>query len=153
MTEIIALKSLEYHQQRKKLMEMVSIAIKHFPELNYVYVGIDKRGKEWVASADPPNNIIKFGINKHPTYVSIFHELMHLVQHSNSSMPKTEEFCSIYAMARMPEGLVDENSIPYIGSCNKMSEVPSICKMAIKYRETGKRDYINFVRRKLESVT
>ena len=61
-------------------------------------------------------------------------------------MPLTsEEFCSIFAMSRMPPELIDENRIPYLGIPKIPIEyVPVLCKKALEYREKH-RDYIRWL--------
>lgn len=131
--------------------------MEYYPELSAVYVGVSNSKRNHKACADVDNNLIRFRVDLKPTYVTIFHELMHLVQHSDGS-PKTEEFCSIYAMSRMPVDLVDTKEIPYIGTYKfSKKEAIALCKDAVKYREKGHRAYIAKLRdgisRKNKEVT
>jgi hypothetical protein len=100
------------------------------------------------------NNIINFVPEIKPSFVTIFHELMHLVQHANPKMPKTEEFCSISAMARVPKELMDDDIIPYITyySLKLRGELAEFCREAIKYRDNGGRDYLDYLRNELEKA-
>ena len=130
---------------------MVPISLEYFPEISHVYVGITN-GNHHVACADQANNLVSFSPERRPTYVTIFHELMHLVQYHAPDMPsKSEEFCSIYAMARMPEHLVDKPEIPYIVADFPYSGLlPGLCRKATRYRAKGNRDYVRYLKRKLE---
>ena len=147
MTEIIWLKSVDKHKYADKLSIMIPISLKYFPELDHVYVGIS--GIRWnhKACADTDNFLVRFRVDLMPTFVTIFHELMHLVQYSIDA-PKTEEYCSIYAMARMPEEFVDD-SIPYIGGDHDKLKLSELCRDAVRYRESGRRDYIMYLRKRL----
>ncbi len=46
---------------------------------------------------------------KMPTYYTIAHELMHLVQFNRDDIPGGERACDIYAMARLPPRFIDES--------------------------------------------
>ena len=147
MTEIIWLKSVDKHKFLSMLESMIPISLKYFPELDHVYVGISGIRCNHKACADTDNFLVRFRVDLMPTFVTIFHELMHLVQHSIDA-PKTEEYCSIYAMARMPEKFVDD-TIPYIGGNPLKFKLSELCRDAVRYRESGKRDYIMYLRKKL----
>ena len=158
MVRVVFLESVKrFPRFYRRLREMVSVALKYFPELENetVYVGVDKYHD---GRADSLNNIVFFNPKK-LTYVTIFHELMHLavtvLRRKGVKVPDTEEYVSIAAMARMPPELVDENSIPYI-AYNIPSEVknkiPELCRQALEYRKQ-RRDYIKFLRRKIEDLS
>ena len=141
------MKSIHLHRYIDKLKLMIPIALKYFPELDTVYVGVSNIRCNHKACADTDNFLVRFRVDLMPTFVTIFHELMHLVQHSTDA-PKTEEYCSIYAMARMPEEFVDD-SIPYIGGDPVRFKLAELCRETVKYRESGKRDYIMYLRKRL----
>jgi hypothetical protein len=44
-----------------------------------------------------------------PTYYTVAHELMHLVQFNNSSIPGGERACDVYALSRLPPRFIDES--------------------------------------------
>ena len=44
-----------------------------------------------------------------PTYYTIAHELMHLAQFNNTSIPAGERACDVYALARLPPRYIDES--------------------------------------------
>ena len=127
-------------------MDKVKNAIEYFPEIkDDVYIGVIRRKGINIALTDVDNNLVSFNVRVKITYNMIFHELMHLVH--NSNYPKTEESCSIYGLARMPPELVDSNDIPYIlSNVKNIAKIPQKCRDAIKYKESGHRNYIQFLR-------
>jgi hypothetical protein len=46
---------------------------------------------------------------KMPTYYTVAHELMHLVQFNSKDIPSGERACDIYALARIPPEFIDES--------------------------------------------
>lgn len=158
MAEVILLKSMDKHIEKDTVKLRVEMSLKYFPELNdeTIYIGVLK-DDEVDGRADPINRIILFKPDKIPSFVTIFHELMHLaiekMNENGENLPKTEEFCSIAAMARMPPDLVDEDRIPYIGISTSIPTnlYPELCKRALEYRKR-KRDYIRWLRRRIEDI-
>ena len=148
MAEVILLKSFRAYKWRGEALEKVKTAVNYFPELDeeVIYLGITKR-KDCSADVDVLNRIIRFQIETKPTFVTVFHELAHIViyklSESGKDVPRrSEEFCSIFAMARMPPELIDEDAVPYVGKYKVPREyVPKICKKALEYRKTH-RNYI-----------
>jgi hypothetical protein len=49
------------------------------------------------------------GAWQYPTYWTIAHELMHLVQFNSDSIPGDERACDIFALARLPPRFIDES--------------------------------------------
>ncbi len=49
------------------------------------------------------------GTWKLPTYYTVAHELMHLVQFNSKDIPGGERACDVYALARLPPELIDED--------------------------------------------
>lgn len=145
--KIVYLKSVNEHAYSDVLKERVPIALEYFPELDVVYVGIIRKDSNNKGNAMPENSLINFRVNLIPSFVTIFHELMHIVAFKNN-LPKTEEFCSVYAMARMPFGLVDY-SIPYIGGDVDKEKQAEVCREAVKYREKGHKNYLEYVRKRV----
>lgn len=132
----------------KGLKRRLETAINYFPELddNMVYVGECHPSKH--GQADYINNMIMVTAKNIPGYATIFHELMHLVQHKVEGIPGTEEACSIFAMARMPPELVENCVIPYVhGLENGFDKklIPKLCIEALEYRAEGHRDYIKYL--------
>lgn len=93
------------------------------------------------ASADPVNRLIRIPTHERCTNVTIFHELAHLAieiaDEEGADVPTTsEEYCSLYAIARQPPELIDEHRIPYLGHPDHPKEDwPRICQKALDYRE------------------
>ena len=149
MAEVVFLKSVDKHKFKEELIKKVKEAVKYFPELENetIYVGILDSKDDADGRADSVNRIIKFRIDVKPTYVTIFHELMHVVirimHEKGEKVPLTsEKFCSISAMARMPPELIDEEVIPYIGTPKVPKHlIPEICRRALEYRKHH-RNYI-----------
>ena len=137
------------------LIDKIKKALDYFPELTCrtVYVGILMREREAAfACVDTDNQILKFNVdllenaeNVEGWNVCIFHELMHIVQRIRD-LPKTEEYCSIHAMARMPNHLVDCDYISYISDNGNREYNADLCRKAVGYRESGGRGYIKYVK-------
>jgi hypothetical protein len=51
----------------------------------------------------------KNGAWRYPTYWTIAHELMHLVQFNSHGIPGGERACDIFALARLPPKFIDES--------------------------------------------
>ena len=142
------------------IIERINQALDYFPELHMrtIHIGIIEYNRDKCdAAADIDNHIIQFNMDRlqHPDEyegwnVVIFHELMHMVQYI-SDTSKSEEHCSIHAMARMPNHLVDVDYISYIGNGNKNYNA-DICRKAVKYKESGKRGYIKYAKALLDEV-
>jgi len=164
MAEIVLLKSVYKYPLFDVLVSMkLKEALKYFPELEgeTVYVGVKRKTclGEIRGAADPVNNIVFFNPHDPPSYVTVFHELMHLViaklRREGEKVPKTETYVSIAAIARMPSHLVDENRIPYVA--DKVPEhltpkLPELCKKALEYRKHH-RNYIQFLRKQLKVIS
>ncbi len=154
--KIVYLRSIEKHPYKDELKRKLEQALQYFPELSgeEIYVGILPEKDPADGKADGFNRIVKFSVDRPPTFVTVFHELMHLAIHkrkeNGEKLPETEEFCSIAAMARMPPEFVDEDWIPYIGRFKISREsIPELCRSALEYRRRH-RNYIQFLRKRLE---
>ena len=142
------------------IIERINKAFDYFPELHMrtIHIGVwEYDRKECFAYADVNNLIIAFNIDmlEHPDdhegwNTVIFHEFMHMVAYI-SDLPKTEEYCSIHAMARMPNHLVDLDLIAYVGDGDR-THTADICRKAVEYRESGKRGYIKYAKALLDEV-
>ena len=156
--KVVYLRSVElFYFFKEELKEKISVALKYFPELKYetIYVGVITDNSV-DGRADDVNRIIKFRVNVPPSYVTVFHELAHLairwLSEQGVKLPKTEEFCSIFAMARMPPELIDINKIPYIGEPRIPKEqIPILCRKALEYRKKH-RNYIQWLRKQAKIV-
>jgi len=93
------------------------------------------------ASADPVNRLIRVPTHERTTNVTLFHELAHLAieieGERGADVPtSSEEFCSLYAIARQPADLIDEHRIPYLGHPDQPKEEwPRLARKALEYRE------------------
>lgn len=124
-------------------------ALKYFPELNETTVTVAWKPEDhsWYAEADWNNDLIFLPAHEPCPAITIFHELGHLAIHKldeqDEDVPVTsEEFCSIFSVARMPVEAIDRDHIAYLGSPEKpREEWPDICQRALEYREDN-RNYI-----------
>lgn len=93
------------------------------------------------ASADPVNRLIRVPTHERCTNVTLFHELAHLAieiaDEGGADVPtSSEEFCSLYAIARQPPDLIDEVRIPYFGEPEVPKERwPDLSEKALEYRK------------------
>jgi len=75
------------------------------------------------------------------TNITLWHELGHVAirvryEDGEDVARTSEEFCSIYSVARMSPGVIDEDRIPYLGEPSAPAEEwPGICRRALEYRE------------------
>lgn len=131
---------------------MTSRALADFPELSGETVTIARLDPDDVADgtrgrAGMLNRIMYLPTDRPTTYVTIYHELGHLaieiLDAEGEDVPTTsEEFCSIFSMARMPPGRVDEDRVPYLGEpAIRRERFPGVCEKALEYREEN-HDYI-----------
>lgn len=135
-------------------------ACAHFPAIAAYTVTVGCRtdpGAEhsrWTpyASAEPINYFVRFPVEERPSNQTVFHELAHLEifhrDRNGDDLPtSSEEFCSIYTVARMPPELIHREDISYLGTPTVDSdEWPGICRKALSYREDN-HDYIQQAKR------
>jgi len=137
-------KKLKHFEDLKAKLER---AIKYFPEIKEVRVkGLSQNVHWYLACCNIAGKIIEFRDKKHRN-VTIFHELMHVVQGLSNEIPYGERACSVFAVARMPPGLV-EGVIPYIDTCKRIchkKKFPELCCQAIQARKKGHRNYIVYL--------
>ncbi|QIO24533.1 hypothetical protein [Haloarcula sp. JP-L23] len=112
-----------------------------------VNVGLLYENADAQAQAFGYNRLICLPPDEYTTNVTLWHELGHVairIRHEDGDdVAKTsEEFCSIYAMARMPPEAIDEDRIPYLGQPGvPREEWPGVCQRALEYRADN-RNYI-----------
>ena len=151
MANVVFLESVRrFPKFYRRVKRMLNTALKYFPELSgeTVYVGVEKH---YEGRADSLNNIVFFNPNKPLSFVTVFHELMHLavaaMRRKGAKVPASEQYVSIASIARMPAELYDENSIPYI--IDEIPEhlkqkIPELCRQALEYRK-HRRNYIQYL--------
>lgn len=131
------------------LKERLYTALAFFPELSgeTVNVGVLWEKADAKARAFGYNRLVEIPPDKYTTKVTLYHELGHVairvLNENGEDHPETsEEYCSIFSMARMPTAEVDEDRVPYLGDVEvSKGLLPHICQMALDYREDH-RDYI-----------
>ena len=124
-------------------------ALRDFPALSgeTVNVGVLYENADAEAQAFGYNRLICLPPDTHVSNVTLWHELGHVairIRHENGEdVAKTsEEYCSIYSVARMDPSMIDETRVPYLGKPSvPTSEYPEICRRALEYREEN-RNYI-----------
>ena len=119
-------------------------ALQDYPELagRTVTVGrLDPDRDDLSGQAWPHNDLIMFHADRPTSFQAVYHELGHLAIHAldrrgEDVPPTSEEFCSIFSVARMPPHLVNRDTIAYIGEPSVPShEWPDICRRALGYRD------------------
>lgn len=131
------------------LKQRISHALNQYPELAEYTITVGKKREEdkWYAEADWTNDIIYLPTHELCPYVTISHELSHLaiknLKEDDQDVPVTsEEFCSIFTIARMKHENIDRSDISYLGKPTVPKEKwPEICQRALDYREDN-RNYI-----------
>lgn len=159
--QINVLDALAEHLDTKRMRTLetrIKTAIDHFDCLTEttVAVGRLKPEKEYIrnpiAAADPYNRLVYVPIDDPISDVTLFHELAHLDirlrSEQGDDVPTTsEKYCSIYAIARMPEERIDRDRIAYLGYPSEPRERwPDICRQGLEYREKN-HNYIQQTRK------
>lgn len=132
----------------------VGRAKQDFPELHgtVVTVGRIPDSDFAYARAFVTNNIIMLPADHRTPWDTVYHELGHLaIQHlaaDGDDVPTTsEEFCSLFSVARMPVERIERSDIDYLGEPSvPKAEWPDICERALAYREEH-HDYIQQAKR------
>lgn len=125
----------------------LTTALRAFPELNGETVTVSRipptielRGDP-TARAQPTHRLIELPFGEPPSNLILFHELAHLaiyLRHwDGEDLPRTsEEFTSLYALARMSPDLIYGSDIPYFGEVEAAADDwPAIARAALAYRE------------------
>ena len=141
----------------ESVKQRLPVALKDFPALAHetINVGVLYENADAQAQAFGYNRLICLPPDEHTTNITLWHELGHVairVRHENGEdVAKTsEEFCSIYSVARMPPEVIDEDRVPYLGEPSvPREEWPDICQRALEYREE-RRNYIQQCKEWLE---
>ena len=156
----VFLRSMRQYRWRRELGIMLREAAKFFPELDdeTIYVGVLDGPETHLGRADSVNNIVFFNPKVRPSYVVVFHELAHLVvaklRREGVNVPKTEEYISVFACARMPNELFDTDHLAYIYEPipkEHTHKIPDLCREALRYRE-HRRDYIKYLRNRIKQL-
>lgn len=145
-TEVIPLRTLDKHPDKEEIVKMFNKAIRDFPELPYVYLGV---GGEY-ADCDPINKIVKYPRGERASKVLSYILLYRIIQQTDDS-PDTWSFCTIAALARMRGEDVDLDDLPYIDG--KLSApvhhlIPGIAREALEYRKSN-RSYIRYFKKRV----
>lgn len=118
-------------------------ALQDFPELanKTVTVGRMDPDEDALGQARFWNLMVLFPVDRFTYFQTVYHELAHLAIHVRNQrgedVPITsEEFCSLFAIARMPVDRIDEDRIAYFGEPSAPKEEwPEICQRALDYRD------------------
>jgi hypothetical protein len=95
----------------------------------------DALGRAWFY-----NLVTLYPVDSTTPMMTVYHELAHLAIHirrtRDEDVPITsEEFCSIFAVSRMPPEHIDRDRIAYLGYPDApREEWPDICERALEYR-------------------
>ena len=131
------------------LRDQLKLACDHYPQLGGRTVTVGCRQSPGAdhslytpfASAEPINYFVRLPVETQPSHQTVFHELAHLEiferERFGAALPETsEEFCSIYAVARMPHDILFRDDIAYLGEpAVPKDEWPAICRQALEYRD------------------
>jgi hypothetical protein len=134
-------KNFKFHPKHEEILSMVETALIYFPEIESIKLGTYGRmgGNSCIANAEHPDKI-NFNIKYMPSYVTIFHELGHHLQHMRLA-PSGEKQASIFGLVRMPDHLADEDRMPYIKLVPRL-KIRHYCNLAIQYKNRGIKYYI-----------
>lgn len=126
--------------------KQLQTALKQFAALDghTVTVGrippsVEMRGDP-LARAHPYNHLIMLPTGKAPTNMTVWHELAHCAIYQRyqdgEDVPRTSEnYTSLYAVARMEPDWIFEDYIPYYGEPEvPKEEWPEVAQRALRYR-------------------
>ena len=124
------------------VLERMPVALRDFDALagETVNVGILYENSDDLAQAFGYQRTICLPPDRPISNVTLWHELGHVAirvrYEDGDDVAKTsEEFCSIFSVARMPPAAIDEDRIPYLGEpAVDAAEWPSICRDVLEYR-------------------
>lgn len=127
----------------ESVRERLPVALRDFPVLAHgtINVGVLYEQSNAFAQAFGHNRLICLPPDEQTTNVTLWHELGHVAirvryERGENVSKTSEEFCSIFAVARMPPEAIDETYVPYLGEPDVSSEEwPEICRRALAYRE------------------
>ena len=96
---------------------MLNKLYSHFPEIkNHMKIGITRFYDGLVFQSNSGKIKLMVDVHrsrkdgwKYPTYWTLAHEFMHLVQFNNDSIPSGERAIDIHALARVPIELIDDS--------------------------------------------
>lgn len=130
----------------ESLRRMMTGALTHFPELTgeTVNVGQIPETDFSYARAFVKNRFIclpAYDPGHRPFWDIVYHELGHVAieirRERGEDVPHTsEEYCSIFAVSRMPVHRIERDNIDYLGTPTaEVDEWPIICQRALDYRQ------------------
>lgn len=132
------------------LRRRLQTALSDFPELNSRTVTValaDPDDGRFEARADWHNDLIFLPTDSYCSNLTLWHELAHLAinqldERGADVPPTSEEFCSIFAVARMRPDQIDRDRIAYLGYPDEPPDRwPELCQRALEYRE----DHHNYI--------
>ena len=102
---------------RKELAGRLDKLHKYFHEIRpAMKIGISRSYDGLVFQSNDGHVELMLGVRrlrsgkwKLPTYYTVAHELMHLVQFNSKGIPSGERACDIHALARLPPKFIDES--------------------------------------------
>lgn len=127
----------------ESVRQRMPVALRDFDALagETINVGILYENADAAAQAFGYNRLLCLPPETYTTNITLWHELGHVairVRHERGEdVSKTsEEYCSIFSVARMPPDTIDEDRVPYLGEPDvDRAEWPRICREALAYRE------------------
>ncbi|QLH82473.1 hypothetical protein [Halosimplex pelagicum] len=131
---------------REDVRNRVARAMEDFPELAHEVVTVVRLDPDFEPDdvngrAGMSNRLVYLPAEERSWMMTVYHELAHLAIHIRDTKgddvpPTSEEYCSIFAVARMPPELIERNYISYLGEPGPpQEEWPEICRRALAYRE------------------
>jgi hypothetical protein len=102
---------------REEISRRLNTLQPYFPELRpQVRIGLTRFFEGFVFQSNSGFVRLNLEVRKersgawrYPTYWTIAHELMHVVQFNSHGMPGGERACDIFALARLPPRFIDES--------------------------------------------
>jgi len=102
---------------------------------------------------------LRGGAWKFPTYYTVAHELMHIVQFNSRSIPSGERACDVHTLARVPPEFIDESPTYLVVPRGRRGRwTPADARMAhelaveaLERRQRGLRRYASWWEEEFES--
>lgn len=129
-----------------------------FPELagHEVKCGYIRRGARVLGTARGWSDPKQISLQPSAGRMTIAHELTHLLQ-GNNSVPHGEKACDIWAMARLPPEMLDEQPYYLLRHWRRerwmrnRAQAKALCEQAIEVRK-AERNYIKWLSKELRHL-
>lgn len=150
---IIQKPNFKNHLYQTETILVLQNALSYFPEIQQIKIGcIGHKGGYKLTNgiACYKDMSVSFPFHKIPSYITIFHELGHILQFLRVA-PSGEQQASIYGLSRIPISLCDGDYIPYLGRIPR-ELIPSFCASVLAQKASGTAHYLQWAETELQKI-